>query len=106
MSSQGRIRGGVAGPPEGPEGMVLLSAMTAFPLGREDHGRPRTRDAPDPVQRVDGGLQCRDVGHADLEHVALAAAAPPAVLDPGTSRMAASRPVSSTESLSITPMSA
>src|SRR5687768_13251284 len=63
ITSHGRTRGGAAGPPAGltgtdgppgfPDGLdgpdALDSAMTALPLGRENHGRARARDAPDPV---------------------------------------------------------
>src|SRR3954451_15189409 len=82
ITSQGRTFGGVAGPPAGPDG-TELSTMTALPFGRQHHGGAGARDAPDPVQRDDGSLECRDVGHTHLEHVALAAGDPPAVLDPG-----------------------
>src|SRR3712207_6859141 len=84
-NSQGAILGGAAGPPVGAPGTAgsALSAMTALPLGAQHDRRPRAGDASDPVQRADGGLQCRDVGHPDLEHVALAAGDPPAVLDLG-----------------------
>src|SRR3954462_6029692 len=81
MTSQGSTRGGVAAPPLGLV-PALLSAMTALPLGAQYDGRAGAGDAPDPVQRVDGDLECRDVGHAPLQHVALCAGHPPAVLDP------------------------
>src|SRR6476661_1706963 len=96
-SIQGRTRGG--------PGTELLSAMTAFPLGGTrtrrivstgvsspmstlplggtHNRRAGAGDAPDPVQRADGGLECRDVGHADLEHVSLAPGDAPAGLDLG-----------------------
>src|SRR3954453_3801923 len=70
--------GGMAGPPGTGD---VLSVMATLPLGGQDDGRPRAGDAADPVQRADCGLQCRDAGHAHLEHVALAARDPPAVLD-------------------------
>ena len=47
--------------------------------GLQHHGGAGACHAPDPVQRVDGGLECRDVGHADLEDEALAARHPLAV---------------------------
>src|SRR5688572_29856312 len=86
MTSHGSTLGGVAEPPVGPEPpgppgtVALFSAMTVLPLGRQHDRRPGAGDAPDPVQRVDGGLECLDVRHADLEDVALAAGHPPAVL--------------------------
>src|ERR687890_1692620 len=85
MTNQGAILGGAAGPPVGAPGTAgsALSAMAALPLGAQHDRRPRAGDASDPVQRVDGGLECRDVGHAYLPHVALAAGDPPAVLDLG-----------------------
>src|SRR5919202_370450 len=85
MTSRGAILGGAAGPPFGAPGTAgsALSAMAALPLGAQHDRRPRAGDASDPVQRTDGGLQCRDVGHADLQHVALAAGDPPAVLHLG-----------------------
>src|SRR3954468_23699658 len=104
-SIQGRTFGGVAGPPVGPTAGSVLSAMTALPfrwlrtrrscgpasessmaslpLGGKDDRGAGARDTPDPVQRADGGLQCRDVGHAHLEHVALAPGHPPARLGLG-----------------------
>src|SRR3954471_7377313 len=82
MTSQGSTRGGVAGPPVGLVA-ALLSAMTALPLGAQYDGGAGAGDAPDPVQRVDGGLECRDFGHPHLQPVALGAGPPPAVLDPG-----------------------
>ena len=113
MNSHGRIRGATAGPPVGPVGAPVgraggvLSAMTALPLGRQNNSGAGAGDAPDPVQRTDGGLECRDVGHPHLEHVALAAGDPPAVLDLGDLRAGPPRrPVSSTASLSITLTSA
>src|SRR4051812_22179183 len=57
--------------------------MSALPLGGEDDRGPGAGDAPDPVQRADGGLQSRDVGNPHLEHVTLAAGHAPAVLDAG-----------------------
>src|SRR4051794_3661889 len=79
-STQGRTRGGVSGPAAELSGAGSFSAMTAFPFRREHHGGPGAGHTPDPVQRADGGLECRDVGHADLENVALAPGDPPAVL--------------------------
>src|SRR3954463_11878251 len=88
-TSQGRIRGVAGGPPVGPTASVpggfspalVCSAMTALPLGRQHDGRTGACHTPDPVQRADGGLQCRDVAHTDLQEVPLAAGHAPAVLD-------------------------
>src|SRR4051794_12462842 len=103
-NSHGATRGRAAAVPSGPAGLdaaaaagagalagaapsaagvpgIELSAIAALPLRAEHDRRAGAGDTPDPVQRADGGFQCRDVAHAHLEHVALAAGHPPAVLD-------------------------
>src|SRR5215216_1383224 len=83
ISNQGSTLGGVAGPPVGPTGPDDCSAMTALPFGRQNDRRAGACHTPDPIQRPDGRLQCRDIGHPHLEHVSLGAGHPPAVLDLG-----------------------
>src|SRR3954471_8756531 len=75
--------GALSGPAPSAAGVpgIELSAIAALPLRAEHDRRAGAGDTPDPVQRADGGFQCRDVAHPHLEHVALAAGPPPAVLD-------------------------